>query len=66
MVASESSRFPGKVPAWRHAKCFMELGWFVNPVEKLPGWDTLATEDQKELKGLAKSGSTTSNTGILF
>ncbi|CAM6084251.1 unnamed protein product [Calypogeia fissa] len=62
MVASESSRFPGKVPAWRHAKCFMELGWFVKPVESLPGWDTLSTEDQKELKGLAKSGSTTSNT----
>jgi hypothetical protein len=66
MVASENPRFPGKVPAWRHAKCFMELGWLAGSVKELPGWDNLTAEDQTELQALAKPASTASKTGAPF
>lgn len=62
MEKLESARFPGKVPSWRHAKCFIELGWLETPVDELPGWDTLSPEDQTELRALAKP--TNSKTGI--
>lgn len=57
MVTSESSKFRGKVPAWRHAKCFFELNWWEEPPEELPGWEDLSIEDQKTVQELVNPGS---------
>lgn len=56
----------GKVPAWRHARCFLDLGWWKDPVEDLPGWDTLGEDNQKVVKDLVKSTSKSSKTGKLL
>ncbi|KAL2609830.1 hypothetical protein R1flu_028403 [Riccia fluitans] len=50
----DSGRY-GKVPAWRHAKCFVKLGWWNEPIEDMPGFDSLTDDDQKSLKDLWKS-----------
>ncbi|KAI5067337.1 hypothetical protein GOP47_0017865 [Adiantum capillus-veneris] len=57
MVTSESSKFRGKVPAWRHAKCFFELNWWKEPLEEFPGWEELSIEDQKTVQELVNPGS---------
>lgn len=57
MVSSESSKFRGKVPAWRHAKCFFDLNWWKGPLEELPGWEDLGTEDQAAVKELVNPGA---------
>ncbi|KAJ7561684.1 hypothetical protein O6H91_03G037600 [Diphasiastrum complanatum] len=54
MVESDSSRFRGKVPAWRHAECFLETGLFVQPMEDLWGWENLEIKDQEMVLALAK------------
>lgn len=57
MVSSESSKFRGKAPAWRHAKCFFDLGWWEQPIIEMPGWEDLSNEDQATVKKLVKTGS---------
>ncbi|XP_024382940.1 poly [ADP-ribose] polymerase 1 isoform X2 [Physcomitrium patens] len=54
MVAADGGRFRGKVPQWRHAKCFLSMGHFSGPLASLPGWDTLTSEDQAQVQTLAK------------
>ncbi|KAG6550433.1 hypothetical protein Mapa_008396 [Marchantia paleacea] len=58
----DTGRF-GKGPAWRHAKCFHDLGWWTKPIEELPGWDSLGADNQKVLQDLFKSSSKGSKTG---
>lgn len=58
----DTGRF-GKAPAWRHAKCFHELGWWTKPIDELPGWDSLGADNQKVLQDLFKSSSKGSKTG---
>ncbi|MCO5611892.1 hypothetical protein L7F22_066151 [Adiantum nelumboides] len=57
MVTSEGSKFRGKVPAWRHAKCFFELNWWKEPLEELPGWEELSIKDQKTVQELVNPGA---------
>ncbi|BFI43391.1 hypothetical protein MPTK2_8g18050 [Marchantia polymorpha subsp. ruderalis] len=52
----ETGRF-GKVPAWRHAKCFVELGWWKEPIEDLPGWENIGADNQKQIHDLVKTGN---------
>jgi hypothetical protein len=54
MVASDGGRFRGKVPQWRHAKCFLDLGEWNGAMGDLPGWDLLSSEDQASVQGVGK------------
>lgn len=54
MTESDNPKFRGKVPAWRHAKCFLENGWWTCPMEKMPGWDSLTEEDKESVQSIAK------------
>jgi hypothetical protein len=42
------------MPAWRHAKCFLEIGWWTRPMEKMSGWDKLSEEDKKAIQSMAE------------
>ncbi|CAM6068813.1 unnamed protein product [Sphagnum tenellum] len=57
MVASDNARFRGKVPAWRHAKCFLTMGVWTSTLATMPGWDSLSAEDQTTVKALLKPSS---------
>lgn len=50
----DNPRFRGKQPAWRHVKCFLELGWWTSPMAAMAGWDNLSVKDQAEVQELAK------------
>lgn len=54
MTTADSGKFRGKVPAWRHAKCFLDMGDWTGPLADLPGWDTLTSEDQATVQALIK------------
>lgn len=54
MVESDNPKFSGKLPAWRHTKCFLETGWWTSPIEKMPGWDSLTDEDKESVRSIAK------------
>ncbi|MCO5611891.1 hypothetical protein L7F22_066150 [Adiantum nelumboides] len=55
-VSTMVTSFRGKVPAWRHAKCFFELNWWKKPLEELPGWEELIIKDQKTAQELVNPG----------
>ncbi|CAM6043738.1 unnamed protein product [Sphagnum compactum] len=57
MVASDNARFRGKVPAWRHAKCFLTMGVWTSTLATMPGWDSLSAEDQTTVNALLKPSS---------
>lgn len=63
MVASDNARFRGKVPAWRHAKCFLTMGVWTSTLATMPGWDSLSAEDQTTVKALLKPSSKNSIPG---
>ncbi|KAG0583223.1 hypothetical protein M758_3G120700 [Ceratodon purpureus] len=50
----DNPRFRGKQPAWRHVKCFLELGWWTSPMAAMAGWDNLSVKDQGEVQELVK------------
>jgi poly [ADP-ribose] polymerase len=50
----DNPRFRGKQPAWRHVKCFLELGWWTSPMAAMAGWNNLSVKDQAECNELAK------------
>lgn len=50
----DNPRFRGKQPAWRHVKCFLDLGWWTSPMPAMAGWDNLSVKDQAEVLELAK------------
>lgn len=50
----DNPRFRGKQPAWRHVKCFLELGWWTSPMAAMAGWDNLSVKDQAEVQELVK------------
>eukprot|EP01018_Ginkgo_biloba_P034176 Gb_33067 [translate_table: standard] len=54
MTDSDNPRFRGKVPAWRHAKCFLETGCWKSAMEELAGWDSLTAEDMQAVQNIAK------------
>ncbi|MCO5607381.1 hypothetical protein L7F22_061577 [Adiantum nelumboides] len=64
MVTSGVGKFRGKVPAWRHAKCFFELDCWKKPLEELPGWDELIIKDQKTVQELVKPGAAMANHAV--
>ena len=39
---------------WRHAKCFLEIGWWTSPIEKMSGCESLSTEDKHAVQSLAE------------
>lgn len=51
MAAAEGGRFRGKVPQWRHAKCFLDMGEWTSPMADMSGWTTLSPEDQAQIEG---------------
>ena len=57
MVTPDGGKFRGKVPAWRHAKCFLELGWWKEPIEEISGWKNLSKEDQQITQKMLKPGT---------
>lgn len=64
MVSTDSGKFRGKVPAWRHAKCFLDMGWWVHPITDMPGWNDLNSEDQEVVTKIihpAAAGTTKHN-----
>lgn len=54
MADPENPWFRGTVAVWRHAKCFLEIGWWTSPIEKMSGWESLSTEDKHAVQSLAK------------
>jgi len=62
MTTAEGGKFRGKVPQWRHVKCFLDMGDWTGLVADLPGWDTLSSEDQATVQALTKP----SDSGNIF
>ncbi|KAL3678725.1 hypothetical protein R1sor_021681 [Riccia sorocarpa] len=62
MSTKVDSRY-GKVPAWRHAKCFHDLGWWKEPIEDMPGFDSLTEDGQKAVKDIWESAGKESKPG---
>lgn len=54
MADPENPWFRGTVAVWRHAKCFLEIGWWTSPIEKMSGWESLSPEDKHAVQSLAK------------
>lgn len=54
MADPENPWFRGTVAVWRHAKCFLEIGWWTSPIEKMSGWESLSTEDKNAVQSLVK------------
>uniref|UniRef100_A0A0C9RJ76 TSA: Wollemia nobilis Ref_Wollemi_Transcript_14988_1486 transcribed RNA sequence n=1 Tax=Wollemia nobilis TaxID=56998 RepID=A0A0C9RJ76_9CONI len=50
----ENPWYRGTMSAWRHAKCFIEIGWWTSPVEKMSGWDNLSDEDKQAVKDMTE------------
>ncbi|GLJ41544.1 hypothetical protein SUGI_0859760 [Cryptomeria japonica] len=46
--------YHGTMAAWRHAKCFLEIGWWTSPMEKMSGWDKLSEEDKQAVQSMAE------------
>eukprot|EP01018_Ginkgo_biloba_P034178 Gb_33060 [translate_table: standard] len=42
--------FHGTLAAWRHAKCFLEMGWWTCAMDKMSGWDSLTAEDKQAVQ----------------
>ncbi|XP_057858020.2 poly [ADP-ribose] polymerase 1 [Cryptomeria japonica] len=54
MSEPENTKFRGKVPGWHHAKCFLEMCIWTDPMDKMPGWDSLTAEDKEAVQNIAK------------
>lgn len=54
MADPENPWFRGTVAVWRHAKCFLEIGWWTSPIEKMSGWESLSPEDKHSVQSLAE------------
>ncbi|KAH9324927.1 hypothetical protein KI387_005105 [Taxus chinensis] len=53
----ENPWFRGTMASWRHAKCFLEIGWWTSPMEKMSGWDKLSDEDKQAVQTMAEQYS---------
>jgi len=53
MADPENPWFRGTVAVWRHAKCFLEIGWWTSPIENMSGWESLSPEDKHAVQSLA-------------